>query len=43
LSGLFEDREGNYEHGLNERMRVKSLMDGRRFLHEVVKLYADGP
>jgi acetylornithine deacetylase/succinyl-diaminopimelate desuccinylase-like protein len=43
LSGLFDDPEGNYEHGLNERMRVKSLMDGRRFLHEVVKLYADGP
>ena len=42
LSGLFEDSEGNYIHGLNERMRVKSLMDGRRFLYEVVKLYADG-
>jgi acetylornithine deacetylase/succinyl-diaminopimelate desuccinylase-like protein len=43
LSGLFEDAEGNYIHGLNERMRVKSLMDGRRFLHEVVKLYAEAP
>ena len=43
LSGLFDDPEGNYEHGLNERMRVRSLMDGRRFLHEVVKLYADAP
>ena len=42
LSGLFEDAEGNYEHGLNERMRVRSLMEGRRFLYEVVKLYADG-
>ena len=42
LSGLFEDAEGNHIHGLNERMRVKSLMDGRRFLFEVVKLYADG-
>jgi acetylornithine deacetylase/succinyl-diaminopimelate desuccinylase-like protein len=41
ISGLFEDSEGNYIHGLNERMRVKSLMDGRRFLYEVVKLYAD--
>lgn len=41
LSGLFEDAEGNYIHGLNERMNVKSLMEGRRFLHEVVKLYAD--
>ncbi len=41
ISGLFEDAEGDYIHGLNERMRVKSLMDGRRFLYEVVKLYAD--
>src|SRR4029453_16996533 len=39
LSGLFEDAEGNYIHGLNERMRVQSLMEGRRFLYEVVKLY----
>jgi hypothetical protein len=23
-------------------MNEKALMDGRRFLHEVVKLYADG-
>ena len=42
VSGLFEDAEGNYIHGLNERINVKSLMEGRRFLHEVVKLYADG-
>lgn len=41
LSGLFEDADGNYVHGLNERMRVKSLLEGRRFLYEVVKLYAD--
>ena len=42
LSGMFEDAEGDHIHGLNERMRVKSLMEGRRFLYEVVKLYADG-
>jgi len=41
LSGLFSDAEGNYIHGLNERISVKSLMEGRRFLYEVVKLYAD--
>jgi hypothetical protein len=29
-------------HGLNERIRVRSLMNGRRFLYEVVKLYANG-
>jgi acetylornithine deacetylase/succinyl-diaminopimelate desuccinylase-like protein len=41
LTGLFADAEGNYEHGLNERIGVRSLMEGRQFLHEVVKRYAD--
>jgi len=42
LSGMFHDAEGSHAHGLNERIRVQSLMNGRRFLHEVVKLYANG-
>jgi acetylornithine deacetylase/succinyl-diaminopimelate desuccinylase-like protein len=42
LSGMFHDAEGSRAHGLNEHIRVKSLMDGRRFLYEVVKLYANG-
>jgi len=42
LSGMFHDAEGSHAHGLDERIRVRSLLDGRRFLHEVVKLYADG-
>jgi acetylornithine deacetylase/succinyl-diaminopimelate desuccinylase-like protein len=39
LSGLFEDAEGNYIHGLNERMRVKSMRSRQhgasvhRYLH----------
>lgn len=41
LSGMFHDAEGSHAHGLNERIRVKSLLDGRRFLYEVVKLYAN--
>ncbi len=41
LSGMFHDAEGSRAHGLNERIRVKSLLDGRRFLHEIVKVYAD--
>jgi len=41
LSGMFHDAEGSRAHGLNEHIRVKSLMNGRRFLYEVVKLYAD--
>jgi acetylornithine deacetylase/succinyl-diaminopimelate desuccinylase-like protein len=42
LSGMFHDAEGSHAHGLNERIRVQSLLDGRRFLYEVVKLYANG-
>jgi acetylornithine deacetylase/succinyl-diaminopimelate desuccinylase-like protein len=42
LSGMFHDAKGSRAHGLNERIRVKSLMNGRRFLYEVVKLYANG-
>ena len=41
LSGMFHDTEGSHAHGLNERIRVKSLLDGRHFLYEVVKLYAN--
>lgn len=41
LSGMFHDVEGSHAHGLNERIRVTSLMKGRRFLYEVVKLYAN--
>jgi acetylornithine deacetylase/succinyl-diaminopimelate desuccinylase-like protein len=40
LSGMFHDKEGSRAHGLNERIRVKSLMDGREFLYEIVKIYA---
>jgi acetylornithine deacetylase/succinyl-diaminopimelate desuccinylase-like protein len=41
LSGMFHDADGPHSHGLNERIRIKSLMDGRRFLYEVVKRYAN--
>jgi acetylornithine deacetylase/succinyl-diaminopimelate desuccinylase-like protein len=40
LTGMFGDPDGNGVHGLNERIRVKSLYDGRDFLYEVAKLYA---
>ena len=43
LSGMFHDATGSRAHGLNERIRVKSLLDGRRFLYEVVRLYAQQP
>jgi acetylornithine deacetylase/succinyl-diaminopimelate desuccinylase-like protein len=41
LSGMFHDAEGSRAHGLNERIRVKSLLNGRKFLYEIVKVYAD--
>ena len=40
LSGFFGETGGNGAHGLNEKMRVRSLYEGRDFLYEVVKLYA---
>jgi acetylornithine deacetylase/succinyl-diaminopimelate desuccinylase-like protein len=42
LSGMFGDPDGNGVHGLNERIRVRSLYEGREFLYQVVKLYAGG-
>jgi acetylornithine deacetylase/succinyl-diaminopimelate desuccinylase-like protein len=41
ITGLFRDPDGNGVHGLNERIRVSSLMNGRAFLYQLVKAYAD--
>lgn len=43
ISGMFQDAEGSHAHGLDERIRVKSLMEGRRFLYALVKRFADAP
>ena len=40
LSGMFGDPDGGGVHGLNERIRVKSLYDGRDYLYGVVKMLA---
>lgn len=40
ISGLFRDPDGNGVHGLDERVRVKSLLDARVFLYRLVKAYA---
>ncbi len=40
VSGIFGDPDGNGAHGLNERSRVKSVYDGRDFLYQVIKIYA---
>jgi acetylornithine deacetylase/succinyl-diaminopimelate desuccinylase-like protein len=41
ISGLFQDSDLGHIHGLNERIRVQSVYDGRTFLYRLVKLYAD--
>lgn len=40
ISGMFRDIDGGGIHGLNERIRVKSLYDGHEFLHRLVKALA---
>ncbi len=37
ISGMFRDLDGGGVHGLNERIRVKSLYDGHEFLYRLVK------
>jgi acetylornithine deacetylase/succinyl-diaminopimelate desuccinylase-like protein len=41
ITGFFQDADGGNIHGLNERIRVKSVYEGRAFLYRLVKLYAD--
>jgi acetylornithine deacetylase/succinyl-diaminopimelate desuccinylase-like protein len=41
VSGIFRDTDGGGVHGLNERVRVKSVLDGRDFLYTLVKTYAE--
>ena len=41
LTGIFAEATGGGTHGLNERIRVKSLYDARDFLYALVKDYAD--
>jgi len=41
VSGIFQDPDLGNIHGLNERVRVRSVYEGRRFLYELVKLYAN--
>lgn len=41
ISGIFRDPDGNGVHGLDERIRVQSLMEARDFLYLLVKAYAD--
>lgn len=42
ISAVFVDPDGNGVHGLDERVRVRSLLDARSFLYRLVKIYAEG-
>jgi acetylornithine deacetylase/succinyl-diaminopimelate desuccinylase-like protein len=42
MSGMFSLPGENNNHGLNEKIRVKSLYEGREFLDEVVRSYIFG-
>jgi acetylornithine deacetylase/succinyl-diaminopimelate desuccinylase-like protein len=39
MSGIFSVPGENNAHGLNEKVRVKSLYEGREFLERVVREY----
>jgi acetylornithine deacetylase/succinyl-diaminopimelate desuccinylase-like protein len=41
VTGIFIDPDGGHVHGLNERVRVQSVYEGRTFLYRLIKLYAD--
>ena len=40
VSGLFFDSDGGNMHGLNERIPVRSVFEGRTFLYRLIKIYA---
>jgi acetylornithine deacetylase/succinyl-diaminopimelate desuccinylase-like protein len=42
VSGMLSDGATTNAHGLNERMRVQSLLEGREFLHRLTKMYTGG-
>jgi acetylornithine deacetylase/succinyl-diaminopimelate desuccinylase-like protein len=42
VSGMLNDGATVNAHGLNERIRVQTLLEGREFLHRLTKVYAGG-
>ncbi|MBC8028456.1 MAG: M20/M25/M40 family metallo-hydrolase, partial [Steroidobacteraceae bacterium] len=42
VSGMLSDGATSNAHGLNERIRVQTLLEGREFLHRLTKMYAGG-
>jgi acetylornithine deacetylase/succinyl-diaminopimelate desuccinylase-like protein len=42
VSGMLSDGATSNAHGLNERLRVQTLLEGREFLYRLTKAYAGG-
>jgi acetylornithine deacetylase/succinyl-diaminopimelate desuccinylase-like protein len=42
VPGIVLDADGNGAHGVNERIRVRSVMEGRDYLYALIRLYAGG-
>ena len=42
MPGIFLDPDGNGAHGVDERIRVKSVYDGRDYLYALIRAYAEG-
>jgi len=42
VSGMLSDGATSNAHGLNERIRVQTLIEGREFLYRLTKLYTGG-
>ncbi len=43
VPGIYEDADFGHIHGLNERIRVKAVYEGRDYLYDLVKVYAAQP
>jgi acetylornithine deacetylase/succinyl-diaminopimelate desuccinylase-like protein len=41
ITGILAEPDVGHIHGLNERVRVRSVYEGRTFLYRLIKLYAD--
>jgi len=39
VSGIFGDADGDGAHGLNEKKRVSSVLKGRDFAYDIIKIY----
>ena len=41
VPGILHEPDGGGVHGLNERIRVSSVMKGRAYLHDLIIAYAN--